>query len=418
MVPNSISESFWSDSMEFNTLDEFEVDGKTVLVRVDINSPLDTETGEIIDDNRTLKCIPTLEELSDGGAKVVVIAHQGRPGGDDFTTLENHAERMSEAMGRDVDYIDDLFGPAGRESISNLNPGDILLLENARFYSEEVLNRPAVEQAKTHFVKKLSPLADLFVNDAFAAAHRSQPSLVGFGVALPAIAGRLMEKEINGLGKALNPEHPCVHILGGAKVDDSIDLIGHVFERGLADKVLVGGLVGQVFLAGKGVELGKPNLEIILEEGFEEEIDRAKELLSKYGEKIVIPQDVRVEVSEGEAKVASIDDLPTDYPIYDIGNATVRNFADIIRESKTVVANGPLGVFEKPAFAKGTNDVLDAIAETNAETIIGGGHLVAAAREQNVNNKIGHVSTGGGACLNFLSGEKLPVIEILKKEAS
>lgn len=404
--------------MEFNTLDEFDVDGKTVFVRVDINSPLDTETGEIIDDNRILKCTPSLQELSDGGAKVIVIAHQGRPGGDDFTTLEKHAERMSEVMDREVDYIDDLFGPAAREAISNLDRGDILLLENARFYSEEVLNRPATEQVETHFVKKLSPLADLFVNDAFAAAHRSQPSLVGFGIKLPAIAGRLMEKEINGLGSALNPEHPCVHILGGAKVDDSIDLIGHVFERGLADQVLVGGLVGQTFLAGKEIELGEPNIEIILEEGFEGEIHRAKNLLSKYGEKIVIPRDVRVEISDGEAEVISIDDLPTDYPIYDIGDETVREFADIIKESKTVVANGPLGVFEKPAFAKGTNVILDAIAETKAETIIGGGHLVAAARERNVTEKIDHVSTGGGACLNFLSGEKLPVIEILKKEAS
>ncbi len=402
--------------MEFNTLDEFDVDGKTVFVRVDVNSPIDTETGEILDDNRILKCTPTLEELSDGGAKVVVIAHQGRPGGDNFTTLEKHAERMSEVMSREVDYIDDLFGPAAREAISNLDSGDILFLENARFYSEEVLNRPAEEQAKTHFVRKLSPLADLFVNDAFAAAHRSQPSLVGFGATLPTVAGRLMEKEINGLGKALDPEHPCVHILGGAKVDDSIDLIGHVFERGLADKVLVGGLVGQVFLAGKRVELGEPNMEIILEEGFEGEIYRSEELLSKYGEKIVIPRDVRVEVNEGEAKVISVEDLPTDYPIYDIGDETIRDFADIIKESKTVVANGPLGVFEKPAFAEGTNGVLDVIANTHAEAIIGGGHLVAAAREHEVTDKIEHVSTGGGACLNFLSGEKLPVIEILKKE--
>lgn len=401
--------------MDFNTLDDFEVEGKTVLVRVDINSPLDPETGEILDDNRIQKCSETLTELSEKGAKVVVIAHQGRPGGDDFTTLKKHAEKMSQVLGISVDCIDDLFGPSAREAISNLSSGDILLLENARFYSEEVINRPAEKQAKTHFVQKLSPLADLYVNDAFAAAHRSQPSLVGFGVTLPSAAGRLMEKELNGLGKALNPEKPCVHVLGGTKVEDSISLADHVLEREIADQILIGGLVGQVFLAGKGLKLGESNLEIIKEEGYEEKIEDAEELLSTYSEKIALPTDLRVEENEGETKVIPLEDLPTENPVYDIGDETIEEYSNIIENAKTVVANGPVGVFEKPAFAKGTNKLLESIGESSAFTIIGGGHLVAAARELDVTDKIDHVSTGGGSCLNFLSGEKLPVVEVLKR---
>lgn len=403
--------------MEFNTLDDLEVKNKTVLVRVDINSPLDPDTKEIIDDNRIEKCAPTLTELSERDAKVVVIAHQGRPGRDDFTTLEKHAEKMSEVFGISVDYIDDLFGPATRKAISDLDAGDILLLENARFYSEEVINRPAEKQAKTHFVQKLSPLGDIYVNDAFAAAHRSQPSLVGFGVNLPAAAGRLMEKELKGLGKARNPDHPCVYVLGGAKVEDSLALIDHVLGREIADQVLIGGLVGQVFLASKDIDIGEPNLEIIKKEGYEEKIPQAGELLSTYGDKIVLPQDLRIEEKEGEAKVISTEELPTEKPIYDIGDKTIEEYTQIIKNAKTVVANGPVGVFEKPAFAKGTNKTLEAISESNAFTTIGGGHMVASARELDVTNQIDHVSTGGGSCLNFLSGEELPVVKVLEKSA-
>lgn len=401
--------------MEFSTLDDLEVEGKTVLVRVDINSPIDPKTGEILDDNRIRKCSETLTELSEGGAKVVVVAHQGRPAREDFTTLEKHGEKMSQILNIPVEYIDDIFGPSAREAISNLDPGEILLLENARFYSEEVINRPAEKQAETHFVQKLSPLADLYVNDAFAAAHRSQPSLVGFGVTLPAAAGRVMESELKGLGKVRDPAHPCVHVLGGAKVEDSLTLIDHLLDGGIAEQVLVGGLVGQVFFAAKDLDLGEPNLKIISEKGYEEETGRAEKLLSDYGNEIVLPQDLRVEVEEGEAKVISVEELPTEKPIYDIGDETIEKYTKIIEDAETVVANGPVGVFEKPPFAEGTNELLGAIAETDAFTTIGGGHLVACARELGITGEIDHVSTGGGACLNFLSGEKLPVVEVLKQ---
>ncbi len=400
--------------MDFKTLDDIEAEEKTVIVRIDINSPIDPETGEIMDDNRIEKCSDTITELSDRGAKVVVIAHQGRPGGEDFTTMEKHAEKMSEVFNKEVSYVDDLFGPSAREEIKNLESGEILLLENARFYSEEVLNRDPEVQAETHFVKKLAPLADYYVNDAFAAAHRSQPSLVGFGKVLNAVAGRLMEKEINGLSKAKDPEHPSVHVMGGAKVDDSVDLVEHVFENDLAEKVLTGGLVGQVFLAAASVDIGESNLEFLKEEGFENEIEKASRLLEKYGDKILYPEDVRIEVEEGKAENIDLDALPTSNPIYDIGDSTVDTYSEELKKASTIVANGPLGVFEKSEFAKGTNGVLKAIAEADAFTAIGGGHLVAAAREQGLTDDISHVSTGGGAFLNFLFGEKMPVIEILK----
>ncbi len=403
--------------MEFNTLDDFDLEDKTIFVRVDVNSPLDPESGEIMDDNRIRKCSDTLVELSDRGAKTVVMAHQGRPGSDDFTTLENHAGKMSEVLDKEVNYVDDLFGPTAREMISNLEGGEILLLENARFYSEEVLNRDPEKQAETHFVKKLAPLGDLYVNDAFAAAHRSQPSLVGFGVALPAIAGRLMESELKKLEKARSPEHPCVYVLGGAKVEDSLNLIDHVLGKEIADKVLIGGLVAQVLLNARGHELGETNMEIIKEMGFEDQFERAEEVLSEHDDRIELPSDLRVEESEGEAKNVSLEDLPTDYPIYDIGDATVERYADIIKDAETVVANGPVGVFEKDAFAKGTNGILKAIAETEAFTTIGGGHMVASAREAGYEDKIDHVSTGGGSLLSFLTGETLPVVELLKESA-
>lgn len=403
--------------MKLNTLNDLDVEKKTVIVRVDINSPLDPETGKIIDNNRIRKCFETLTELSEKKAKVVVLAHQGRPGSEDFTTLEKHAEEMSQVLGTPVNYIDDTFGPAAREAISNLEPGEILLLENVRFYSEEVINRPAEEQAETHLVRRLSPLAGIFVNDAFAAAHRSQPSLVGFGVTLPAVAGRLMEKEVKGLGKARDPEHPCVYVLGGAKVEDSLSLIDHILEKEIADQVLVGGLIGQVFLAGKELDLGETNLKIISEKGYDEEVENAKKLLSTYGDKITLPKDLRVEKDGGEAEVISIEALPAENPVYDIGDETVKEYQKVIKNAKTVVANGPVGVFEKPAFAKGTNGTLEALSETDAFTIIGGGHMVASARELGVAKEIDHVSTGGGSCLNFLSGQKLPVLEILRKSA-
>lgn len=383
-------------------------------MRVDINSPVDPESKEILDDTRIRECSGTLRELIKNGAKVVVLAHQGRPGSEDFTRLEKHAEKLSVILGQQVKYIDDIFGTRALEAVRKLEAGEVLLLENVRLWPDENTNRPPEEQAKTELVQKLSEVADLFVNDAFAAAHRSQPSLVGFGITLPAVAGRLLGREIKGLERALRPEHPCVYVLGGAKVEDSLALAKHVLGREVADRVLTGGLVGQAFLAGSGHEIGEPNLKVLIKKGYQDEIKRAEELLSTYGGKIKFPSDVVVE-EDGKTSELNIEQLPTELPIYDIGRKTLDEYSKVIGGARTVVANGPVGVFERPEFARGTIGILRAMAGSGAFTIIGGGHMVAAAKEAGVIDKLSHVSTGGGACLSFLSGEKLPVIEVLER---
>lgn len=400
-------------ALEFPTLDDVDVTGKTVLVRVDMNSPIDPRTGEILDDARIRECAPTIEELARKGAKVVVLAHQGRPGDEDFTTLERHAKKLEEVLGFPVKYIEDILGPAARESIRGLRSGEVLVLENIRFCAEENLNRLPEEQARTHLVRKLAELVDIYVNDAFGAAHRSQPSLVGFGELLPTVAGRLMERELRGLSRALSPERPCIYVLGGAKVDDSLKIIENVLSKGMADEVLTGGLVGQTFMAAER-DIGEPNLKLLLERGFEGEIQRARKLLLSHGDRIRVPLDVVVD-DGGRPKEIAVEELPTNLPICDIGSRTIQMYSETIIRAGTVVANGPLGIFEKPAFARGTFEVLKAMANSKAFTILGGGHVVAAARAAGVIERIKHVSTGGGACIAFLSGEPMPVVEMLTK---
>ena len=399
--------------MEFPTLDGVDVKGKTVLVRVDINSPLDPNTGEILDDTRIRECATTLKELAHKGAKVVVMAHQGRPGDKDFTTLEKHAKKLSNAVGLKVIYLADVFGPTARNTIKLMHQGEILLLDNVRLCAEENLNRPVEEQAKTHFVRALAPLVQLYVNDAFGAAHRSQPSLVGFSALVPTYAGRLMERELKGLSRALSPEHPCVYVLGGVKVDDSLNIIENVLGKGIADSVLTGGFVGHTFLVASGRDLGEPNLELLKKKGLKKEIERAKRLLDAHGDKIKIPLDVVAE-TQGQPKELSLEALPTELKIYDIGTRTQKEYSKLIEGAKTVVANGPLGVFERAGFERGTFEVLHAMASSQAFTILGGGHMVAAAQAAGVAGQIKHVSTGGGACVSFLSGEPMPVVEMLK----
>jgi phosphoglycerate kinase len=398
----------------FLTLDDVDVKGKTVLVRVDINSPIDPKTGEILDDTRIRECSATLKELAEKGAKVIVLAHQGRPGEKDFTPLQKHARSLEEVLGRPVTYVADTVGRTAEDAIKALKSGEIVLLENVRFCAEEMAKLPLEKQAQTDLVRKLSELADLYVNDAFGAAHRSQPSLVGFGQVLPAIAGRLMERELKGLRRAREPERPCVYVLGGMKVDDSLTIIENVLGKGTADHVLTGGFVGQTFLVASGRDIGKLNLQTLVDKGYEKQIERAKQLLATYGDKIEMPLDVVVD-DRGEPKELALEQLPTELPICDIGSRTIEKYSKFITEAKTVVANGPLGIFEKKAFAGGTFGALRAMACTKGFTIIGGGHMVAAARSAGVVGQINHVSTGGGACISFLSGERLPVVEMLER---
>lgn len=394
----------------FNTLDDLDVSGKTVLVRVDVNSPIDLVTGEILDDTRIRECSPTLEELARKKAKVVVLAHQGRPGRKDFAPLERHARLFEKILGRHVKYVRDIFGQVAQDAIRSLKEGEIVLLENVRFHPEELEERPAQEQARTNLVLELSKLADAYVNDAFATAHRSQPSLVGFCLTLPSVAGRLMERELRGLAPALQI-HPCVYVLGGVKAD-SIDTAESVLNKGIADFVLTGGLTCLVFLAASGKKLGEPNFELLEERGLEAEIGRTSRLLGAHGDKIKMPLDVVIDV-RGQPKTISVEELPTEFVISDIGTKTVEDYSTLIAEAKTVVARGSPGVFERAGFERGTFGVLKAMADSKAFTIIGGGHMVAATKAAGIKDRIGHISTGGGASIRLLAGERLPAVEAL-----
>ena len=404
-------------SLDFYTIDDFALDNKTVLVRVDINSPVDPSTGLILDDTRIRLHAETIGELSNKGAKTVVLAHQSRPGKKDFTTLKQHAESLSKILNHKVKYIDDIFGSNARNSISKMKRKDIILLENVRFYSEEILTREPKLQSETHMVQKLSPLADYFINDAFAAAHRSQPSLVGFAFMLPSAAGRVMERELKALYTAMdNVQRPCVYILGGVKVDDSIMVMENVLENGSADYILTTGLVANIFLWGSGINIGKYNKSFIKNRGYCEYVKKSKKLIKNYRDKIIIPKDVAVCMGDKRVEF-SVDDIPN-HPIYDIGTDTITEYAGYIRKAETLFANGPAGVFEKEDFNIGTEDILNAIASSHAFSIIGGGHLAAAANQMGLSKGISHISSGGGASINLLAGENLPVVEVLRERAT
>ena len=289
---------------KFLTLDDVKVEGKTVLVRVDFNSPVDPETKKILDDTRIrAHGETTLKELSEKGAKVVVLAHQGRPGDPDFIPLKQHAERLEELLGKPVKYVDDLYGEKAKRAIRELENGEILVLENTRTYPEERKSKTPEEHAESDFIKALAPLADLFVNDAFSAAHRSHASVVGFTAVLPSVAGRIMERELKALSRVLeSPEKPCVFILGGAKADDSLKISQYVLKNNIADYILTGGITGHLFLVATGVDLGKPNMKLLEKQKVLGLVPGIKDLMAEYPGKIKVPVDVAVEV-EGKREV-------------------------------------------------------------------------------------------------------------------
>jgi phosphoglycerate kinase len=393
----------------FLTMDDLDTHGRVVLVRVDLNSPIGPN-GEILDDIRFRGHIPTIEALKD--AKTVLLAHQSRPGKRDFTTMERHGEKLSSLLGKDVTYVDDIYGHTVRQSIQEMKTGDIILLENVRFSSEELLTAPVEDLAKTHLVTQLSLLCDVFLNDAFGTAHRAQTSIVAFPRALTSGAGKLMEREVEMLTKALTTsQRPRLFMLGGAKADDSIKVIEHVLAKGSADKVLVTGLVANIFLAAAGVDIGRPSLDYIKSSGYSNYIEICKRLLDAYDGKIAMPLDVALS-DDGKRLDAPISALPKAYPIYDIGIETIVAYSAELKAAGTVVINGPAGVFEQKAFALGTDETLKAAAQSKF-SILGGGHIAAAARNIGIDKHITHISTGGGACLDFLAGENLPGIQAL-----
>lgn len=406
------------------TLEEFEVAGKTVLCRVDMNQPVDRASGTLKSTARIEACVPTLRTLSDRGAKVVVLAHQGSDiEYKNFYCTKPHAEVLQKLLNRPVKWIDDVCGPAARAEIAALQAGEILLLDNVRFVSEEQtlfewkLQLTHEQQAKTQLVEKLAPLADLYVCDAFAAAHRDQPSLCGFEQVLPSAMGLLFEQEYCVISELMeSPARPCVFVLGGAKIADAFMMLDTVLSGGTADKVLTGGLVANILLAAKGEQIGQGSLDFIEKSGYTDFIEKAKGLLEKYAEKLVLPGDLAA-VEDGNRLEYAVGDVPEDFAAIDIGSQTAKTYAEEIFAAKTVFVNGPMGVFEQQPSELGTKTVFEAMGETSAYTVVGGGDSVTAAKKYKVTDQLGYVCTGGGALIRFLTGEELPVVKALRYAA-
>lgn len=391
--------------MRKKTLKDFDFKGKRALVRVDFNVPL--ENGNITDDTRIQAALPTIQYLINEGARVILMSHLGRPKGDnkDQFRMDPVARRLADLLQKEVKKVDDCIGPEVQKAVADLQDGDVLVLENTRFYEEEEKNDPA-------FAKELASIADIFVSDAFGTVHRAHASTVGVTEYLPSVAGFLLQKELEALGGVMeNPEHPFVAIMGGAKVSDKIGVIRNLMNK--IDYLLVGGGIANTFIRAKGYETGKSLVE-------EDKLDLARELLKEAEEKgveLVLPVDVVVAdefSNDANSKVVPIDQIPEDWESLDSGGPkTIEKYSEIIKNAKTVIWNGPLGVFEFDNFARGTNAIAEAMAESNAITIIGGGDSAAAIKKAGLEDKMTHISTGGGASLMFFEGLPLPGVEAL-----
>lgn len=406
------------------TLDDIEVKNKTVLCRIDINQPIDRKTGTLKSIARIQACIPTIQELSVKGAKLVLLAHQGSDiEYKNFYTTEPHSKVLNKLLGKTVKFIPDICGPAALKAIRDLQPGDILLLDNVRFLSEEQtlfelkLHLNHHQQAETLLVQKLAPLADLYVCDAFAAAHRDQPSLCGFEQILPSAMGRLFEKEYCVISELMNaPERPCVFVLGGAKVADAFLMMETVLQNNIADYILTGGLVANILLAATGEKIGQGSLAFIRDSNYGEYIEKAKTIYSKYSEKILLPQDLAY-VEHQKREETNLQSVPEKITAVDIGENTVLLYRKYILEAKTVFVNGPMGVFEEPLTEFGTKEIWEALGKTKAFTVIGGGDSITATAKYGKTQEISYICTGGGALIRFLTGEELPVVKALRNNA-
>lgn len=392
------------------TLDDITCSGKA-LVRLDLNSPI--SEGKILDDAKFKAHLPTIRELLDRGLGVVLLSHQGRPGEDDFTSLEAHAVLLSELLDARVEFVPDVIGPAALERVRNLKPGDVVMLDNTRIYSEDYVEAPPEVHARSIFVKRLSPHFDCFVNDAFAAAHRSQASIVGLPLVLPSAAGRLMESELRAVGKALESgRRPRVFVLGGSKLRDMIRIIEYISRNGAADEILTTGLTALLFIAAKGEDIGEA-IEYVERKGGPQILERARRLIGE-GAPIRTPVDFLVEVG-GEVKVLKSHEL-AGWP-KDIGPETVEQYSRILKSAGTVVMKGPAGVVEDERFRGGTLKLVEAALESGAYTIFGGGHfnLILSLIPPELRRRAGHVSVAGGALLYMLAGERLPGVVALHK---
>lgn len=406
-------------SQSFFTLDSFDLKGKTVFLRLDINSPINPMNGEILGGSRFRSHVDTINALSD--SKVVIIAHQSRPGKEDFTSLEKHAVYLRRILGRNVRFIDALFGNIVEEAVRSMHSGDILMLENSRFYSEETdISPDDIEtMERSHIIRKLLPLMDYYVVDAFPAIHRAQTTLVGFRRKIPNIAGRLIEKEVTMLSRfSEGTDRPKVAILAGSKIDDSIAVSKNFLDKGIVDSILVGGVVANAFLWSSGKDIGKKNRDFIIKNNKNHEglLKLCKGMLEKYGEKVIMPVDFILNPSG--RRISGDENVPDDELLADIGVESIVLFTEKIREAKAIFMNGPMGMYEMPAYSSGTFEILNAISRTSALRIAGGGHTLSAMEKIGMLNKIDHASTGGGALISYLSGEAMPVLEALRESHS
>ena len=402
----------------YNTLGDLNFKGKRVLLRVDINCPMDKKTLNIINDVRIRAVVPTIRELLGKKAKLVVLAHQSRKGKWDFTDLSQHAVLLSKNLNTPVKYVDDVLGDEAKKAIEALKDGEILLLGNVRAIDSESKSLPMEEHAQGEIVKALAPLFDLYVCDAFGAAHRSQCSLVGFEDVLPSASGRLMAKEMYALETIFNnPRRPSVFILGGAKFGDVPHMIDRVLSSNTADTVIVVGLAGNAFLMARGVDIGEASKVPLQDELTEENFKKAQDVMAKYGQRIILPIDVAVE-KDGKRISVNIGDMATAGAALDIGDESIEKFRKVLEVSKTSFMSGPAGMFEKDGFEKGTKAIMTAMVESKGLSVLGGGHTSAAAERFDLADAMSYVSTGGGALETFLLKDPLPVIVALEHSKS
>jgi len=398
--------------MEKQTVRDIRVKNKHVLVRVDFNVPRDKSTGEITDDSRIIAAVPTIQYLVDEGAKVILCSHLGRPKGEvkDDLRLAQVGERLGKIVGKPVRCTQDCIGTEVEAAVGEMQPGNIMLLENLRFHPEEEKNDPS-------FAESLARLADIYVNDAFGTAHRAHASTAGVVKYLPAVSGFLMEKELEFLGKTLaDPERPFAMIVGGAKVADKINLLENILEK--VNVLIIGGGMANTFIRSMGFDVGSSKVE-------DDQLDFGRNLVTKAarkGVRLMLPVDgvAASEFSEdAECKTVSLGGVPSGWQLLDIGPESIKSFSEGLKDCKTIVWNGPMGVFEYAPFAQGTEALATFIAELGATTIIGGGDTAAAVKRMGLARKMTHVSTGGGASLEFLEGKILPgVAALLDKETS
>lgn len=416
-----------TNNIRMKTLEDFNLKGRTVIFRPDINSPIDSKTKRIVNTNRLEKAGPTLKALLEGGAKVAIIAHQGDTlDYQNLIALTEHASILAKLTGYPIAYIDDVCGQAAIERVKNLKEGEAVLLGNLRYLSEEItafekeVKLEPTEMLDTWLIRSLAPIADLYVNDAFAAAHRNAPSMVAFQELLPTAGGRQLVAEYTALSLvAATPSRPCIFVLGGGKISDAFGMMRNVLSERSADKILTTGITGLVMLMAKGIDLGKTTRQFLKDKDLLMFVDEAKALLKEWEDKFLIPEDLAYEQDGQRAEIVATEvatkpELQTKlFP--DIGQKTIERYQQEIAQAGSIFVNGPAGVYEDPRWEKGTREIWTSIADAKGYTVVGGGDTITAATKFTDLSKYSYVCTAGGAMVRFLAGKRLPLIVAMEK---